>query len=70
MSNEKDIINIELIKENHSFYIKYRKSLEGLFELFNFILKDPFTNIWWDSFTIFIEYIHLLVYITHKKVSI
>jgi hypothetical protein len=70
MSIHKDIINIELTKENFSFYIKYRKSLENLFELFHFILKDPFTNIWWDSFTIFIEYIHLLVYITHKKVSI
>ena len=65
----KDIINIEIKKENYTFYIKYRKSLENLFELFHFILKDPFTNIWWDSFTIFIEYIHLLVYITHKKVS-
>ena len=69
MSIHKDIINIELTKENFSFYIKYRKSLENLFELFHFILKDPFTNIWWDSFTIFIEYIHLLLYITHKKVS-
>ena len=69
MSIHKDIINIELTKENFSFYIKYRKSLENLFELFHFILKDPFTNIWWDSFTIFIEYIHLLVYITHKNVS-
>ena len=69
MSIQKDIINIEIEKENYSFYIKYRKSLENLFELFHIILKDPFTNIWWDSFTIFIEYIHLLVYITHKKVS-
>ena len=69
MSIQKDIINIELTKENFSFYIKYRKSLESLFELFHLILKDPFTNIWWDSFTKLIEYIHLLVYITHKKVS-
>ena len=69
MSIQKDIINNEVKKENYSFYIKYRKSLENLFELFNIILKDPFTDIWWDSFTIFIEYIHLLVYITHKKVS-
>ena len=69
MSIQKDIIDNELKKENYSFYIKYRKSLENLFELFHIILKDPFTNNWWDSFTIFIEYIHLLVYITHKKVS-
>ena len=69
MSIQKDIINIELTKENFSFYIKYRKSLENLFELFHFILKDPFSNFWWDLFTILIEYIHLLVYITHKKVS-
>ena len=69
MSIQKDIINIQLKKEKYLFYQKYRKSLENLFELFHFILKDPFTNVWWDSFTIFIEYIHLLVYITHKKVS-
>ena len=69
MSIQKDIINNELKKDNYSFYIKYRESLENLFELFYIILKDPFTKIWWDSFTIFIEYFHLLVYITHKKVS-
>jgi hypothetical protein len=69
MSIQKDIINNEVKKENYSFYIMYRKSLENVFELFHIILKDPFTNIWWDTLTLILEYIHLLVYITHKKVS-
>ena len=70
MSIQKEIINLEFIKKKYAFYIKYRKTLERIFELFHFILKAPFSNFWWDSFTILIEYIHLLVYITHKKVSI
>ena len=68
MSIQKEIINLELKKKSFSFYVKYRNCLESLFELFYYILKDPFSNFWWESFTLFLEYLQLIVYITHEKV--
>ena len=69
MSTQKGIINIELNKKNFSFYNNYKECLERLFELFYFILKDPFTGFFWESFTLFLEYFQLITYITDKKVS-
>ena len=67
---QKEIINFELTKKHFSFYSKYKKTLENLFELFYYILKEPFSNFWWESITLFLEYFQLLVYITDEKVSI
>ena len=70
MSFQKEIINIELKKKNFSYYTIYKICLENLFELFYYILKEPFSNFWWESFTLFLEYFQLLIYITDEKVSI
>ena len=67
---QKEIINFELTKKHFSFYSKYKTTLENLFELFYIILKEPFSNIWWESITLFLEYFQLLIYITDEKVSI
>ena len=67
---QKEIINFELTKKHFSFYSKYKSSLENLFELFYCILKEPFSNFWWESITLFLEYFQLLIYITDEKVSI
>ena len=37
---QKEIINFELTKKHFSFYSKYKNTLENLFELFYFILKN------------------------------
>ena len=65
---QKEIINIELKKKNFTLYIKYKRCLEILFELFNYILKEPFSNIWWEIVTLFFEYFNLLIYIADEKV--
>ena len=70
MSFQKEIISIELKKKNFSYYTIYKICLENLFELFYYILKEPFSNFWWESFTLFLEYFQLLIYITDEKVSI
>ena len=70
MSLQKEIINIELKKKNFSSYTIYKSCVENLFELFFYILKEPFSNFWWESFTLFLEYFQLLIYITDEKVSI
>ena len=67
---QKEIINFEMKKKNFSFYNKYKSFLENLFEIFYHILKEPFSNFWWESITLFLEYFHLLIYITDEKVSI
>ena len=69
MFHQKEIINFELTKKNFSFYNKYKTTLENLFELFYIILKEPFSNFWWESITLFLEYFQLLIYITDEKVS-
>ena len=69
MTTQKEIINIELKKKNFSFYNIYKNCLERLFELFYFILKDPFTSFFWESLTLFLEYFQLITYITDEKVS-
>ena len=69
MFHQKEIINFELTKKNFSFYNKYKITLENLFELFYIILKEPFSNFWWESITLFLEYFQLLIYITDEKVS-
>jgi hypothetical protein len=65
---QKEIINIELKKKNFTLYIKYKRCLENLFELFNHILKAPFSNFWWEIVTLFFEYFNLLIYIADEKV--
>ena len=67
---QKEIINFQITKRHFSFYSKYKKTLGNLFELFYYILKDPFSNFWWESITLFLEYFQLLIYITDEKVSI
>ena len=69
MSFQNEIINIELKKKNFSYYTIYKICLENLFELFYYILKEPFSNFWWEAFTLFLEYFQLLIYITDEKVS-
>ena len=69
MSFQKEIINIDLRKKNFSYYTIYKICLENLFELFYYILKEPFSNFWWEAFTLFLEYFQLLIYITDEKVS-
>ena len=65
---QKEIINIELKRKNFTLYIKYKRCLENLFELFNYILKEPFSNFWWEIITLFFEYFKLLIYISDEKV--
>ena len=68
MSIQKEIINIELTKKKFSFYNKYKNCLENLFELFYYLLKEPFSHFWWESISLFFEYFQLIVYITDEKV--
>ena len=70
MHLQKEIINFQLTKKHFSFYSGYKKALENLFELFYYILKEPFLNFWWESITLFLEYFQLLIYIADEKVSI
>lgn len=67
---QKEIINIELKKKNFTLYTKYKRCLENLFELFYYILKDPFANFWWEIITLFLEYFQLLIFIADEKVSV
>ena len=65
---QKEIINIELKRKNFTLYTKYKRCLENLFEFFNYILKEPFSNFWWEIITLFFEYFKLLIYISDEKV--
>ena len=42
---------------------------EGLYELFRYILEDPFENFWFECIGIVIGYLQILLYLVDKTVN-
>ena len=42
---------------------------EGLYELFRYILQDPFENFWFECIGIVIGYLQILLYLVDKTVN-
>ena len=64
----KKLLNAEIIKKESK--VKIKEFLEGIYELFYLILKNPLDNFWWECFSILIQYIQLIIFTLDEKVSI
>jgi len=64
----KKLLNAEIVKKESK--IKIKEFLEGIYELFYLILKNPIDNFWWECISILIQYIQLIVFTLDEKVSI
>ena len=64
----KKLLNAEIVKKESK--VKIKEFLEGIYELFYLILKNPLDNFWWECFSILIQYIQLMAFTLDEKVSI
>jgi len=64
----KKLLNAEIVKKESKVEIK--EFLEGIYELFYLILKNPLDNFWWECVSITIQYVQLMSFSLDEKVSI
>jgi hypothetical protein len=64
----KKLLNAEIVKKESK--VKIKEFLEGVYELFYLILKNPLDNFWWECFSILIQYLQLMIFSLDEKVSI
>ena len=64
----KKLLNAEIVKRESK--VKIKEFLEGIYELFYLILKNPIDNFWWECISILIQYIQLIIFTLDEKVSI
>ena len=64
----KKLLNAEIIKKETNSKIK--EIIEGHYELFYFILKNPLNNLWWECISLIIQYFQLIIFTLDDKVSV
>jgi len=69
MSENKKILNAEIMKKESEQVEKIRKIFEGIYVIFYYILKDPFDNFWWECFSLVTQYSQLIIFIFDETVS-
>ena len=58
------------IKVEDSYFIRIIKSsLEGIFFLFYYLLKNPLENFWFECISISIQYSDMFLYLADRTVS-
>ena len=62
---------INLNYEKKSMFISNTLELiyEGLYELYRFILEDPFENFWFECIGIILGYAQIILYLVDKTVN-
>lgn len=71
MLNEKNpLLNIKLKEKNKLLSSKFDDLLEGLFELYDFILQDPIENYWYECFSVLLSYLQLISFLFGESVSL
>ena len=69
MNEKKEILNAKINKNKSKLNERIKDLHESFFELFYFILKNPFNNIWWQCISITIQYAQVLILILNSTVS-
>ena len=69
MIKENNIITIKIKKEQSLLTKLINNILESLFALFELILDDPIENFWFEIISLFICYIHIIMFIFNETVS-
>ena len=70
MENQnKNLLNVEVLEKKSKAKEKFQSVLEGICEVYFYILKNPFDNFAWECISILIQYIQLIIFIFNKTVS-
>ena len=64
----KKLLNAEIIKKETNSKIK--EIIEGHYELFYLILKNPLNNLWWECISLIIQYFQLIIFTLDDKVTV
>ena len=69
LKEQNPLINLSL--EKKSIFISNSLTLiyEGLYELYRYILEDPFESFWFECIGIIIGYLQILLYLIDKTVN-
>ena len=62
------LINLNLNKESIFISRTLKFVFDGLYELYRFILEDPFENFWFELVGIILGYAQILLYLCDKTV--
>ena len=69
LKEQNPLINLNLAKKQ-IFLSKFLTFIfEGLYELYGYILEDPFENFWFECIGIVIGYLQILLYLVDKTVN-
>ena len=69
LKEQNPLINLNL--EKKSIFISNSLTLiyEGLYELYRYLLEDPFESFWFECIGIIIGYLQILLYLIDKTVN-
>jgi hypothetical protein len=69
LTEQNPLINLNF--EKKSMFISNTLELiyEGLYELYRFILEDPFENFWFECIGIILGYAQIILYLVDKTVN-
>ena len=69
LKEQNPLINLNF--EKKSMFISNTLELiyEGLYELYRFILEDPFENFWFECIGIILGYAQIILYLVYKTVN-
>ena len=68
-SDYKNILKVEIEKKESKTREKIQYILDGIYEVFFYILKDPLDNFWWECISLFIQYLQLIIFTIDEAVS-
>ena len=63
------LIDLNLEKKPIFFSIFFKLIFEALYEIYRYILEDPFENFWFEAIGIVIGYLQILLYLIDKTVN-
>ena len=71
MKNEyKNIIRAEVVKKESKYKKIVENIIDRIYEVFFYILKNPFDNIYWECISLIIQYLQLIIFVLDESVSI
>ena len=65
----KNILKDEIDKKESKTREKIQYILDGIYEVFFYILKEPLDNIWWECISLVIQYLQLIIFTIDELVS-
>ncbi len=69
LKKQNPLINLNFKKKSMFISNTLELIYEGLYELYRFILEDPFENFWFECIGIILGYAQIILYLVDKTVN-